>query len=117
MEDLLGAWRRGPTAQDGAVCASRRGRGRGRQQQVTGMGIYRVNVYGKTRAELEVAADGTIICTGAGGGAASHFEVPLRDLVFAEQVSHDTVLLNFFHNGDADSMVQVSRTSDNCASV
>ena len=84
------------------------------------MGIYRVNVYGKTRAELEVAADGTIICTGAGGGgggAASHFEVPLRNLIFAEQVSHDTVLLNFFHNGDADSRVQVSMTSDNCASM
>lgn len=81
------------------------------------MGIYRVKVYGKTSAELEVAADGTIICTGAGGGAANHFEVPLRDLIFAEQVSHDTVLLNFFHNGDADSLVQVSMTSDNCASM
>ncbi len=81
------------------------------------MSIYRVKVYGKTRAELEVAADGTIICTGAGGGAANHFEVPLRDLIFAEQVSHDTVLLNFFHNGDADSLVQVSMTSDNCTSM
>lgn len=83
---------------------------------MTGMGIYRVRVYGKTRAELEVAEDGTIICTGA-GGAASHFEVPLRNLIFAEQVSHDTVLLNFFHNGDADSPVQVSLTSGSCASM
>ena len=81
------------------------------------MGIYRVKVYGKTRAELEVAADGTIICTGAGGGAASHFGVPLRDLLLAEQVSHDTVLLNFFHGGDADSLVQVSVTSGSCASI
>ena len=80
------------------------------------MGIYRVKIYGKTRAELEVTADGTILCTG-NGGSTSHFVVPLRDLVFAEQVSHDTVLLNFFHDGDADSMVQVFVTSKNCASM
>ena len=81
------------------------------------MGIYRVRIYGKTRAELEISADGTIICTGAGGAPASHFEVPLRDLVFAEQVSHDTMLLNFFHGGDANSLVQVSVTSGSCASI
>lgn len=81
------------------------------------MGIYRVRIYGKTKAELEISADGTIICTGAGGAPASHFEVPLRDLVFAEQVSHDTLLLNFFHGGDADSLVQVFVTSGNCASM
>ena len=81
-----------------------------------GMGIYRVRIYGKTKAELEIAADGTIICTGD-GGSASHFAVPLRDLVFAEQVSHDTLLLNFFHGGDADLLVQVSVTSRNCASI
>ncbi len=80
------------------------------------MGIYRVRIYGKTKAELEVAADGTIVCTGD-GGSASHFLVPLRDLVFAEQISHDTVLLNFFHGGDANSLVQVSVTSGNCASM
>ncbi len=80
------------------------------------MGIYRVKIYGKTRAELEVAENGTIICA-RGGGAASHFEVTLRDLLLAEQVSHDTVLLNFFHNGDADSLVQVSLTSESCASM
>ncbi|MDE0089795.1 MAG: hypothetical protein OXP12_00300 [Thaumarchaeota archaeon] len=80
------------------------------------MGIYRVRIYGKTRAELEITADGTILCT-ASGGPTNHFVVPLRDLVFAEQVSHDTVLLNFFHNGGADSLVQVSMTSGNCASI
>ena len=80
------------------------------------MGIYRVKIYGKTKAELEIAADGTILCTGA-GGSTSHFAVPLRDLIFAEQVSHDTILLNFFHGSDADSLVQVSVTSENCASV
>ena len=80
------------------------------------MGIYRVRIYGKTRAELEIAADGTILCT-ASGGQTSHFAVPARDLVFAEQVSHDTVLLNFFHDGDADSLVQVFMTSGNCASM
>ena len=79
------------------------------------MGIYRVKIYGKIRAELEVTADGTILCT-ANGGQTSHFAVPPYDLVFAEQVSHDTVLLNFFHDGDADSLVQVSTTSENCAS-
>ena len=80
------------------------------------MGIYRVKIYGKTRAELEIAADGAILCTG-NGGSTSHFAVPLRDLVFAEQVSHDTVLLNFFHGGGADSLVQVFVTSKNCASM
>ena len=80
------------------------------------MGIYRVRIYGKTRAELEVTADGTILCT-ASGDPTSHFAVPLRDLIFAEQVSHDIVLLNFFHGGDADSLVQVSVTSENCASM
>ncbi|MCE2498842.1 MAG: hypothetical protein J4F28_07665 [Nitrosopumilaceae archaeon] len=80
------------------------------------MGIYRVKIYGKTRAELEVTADGTIMCTG-NGGSTSHFVVPLRDLVFAEQVSHDTVLLNFFHGGDSNSLVQVFVTSKNCASM
>ncbi len=80
------------------------------------MGIYRVRIYGKTKAELEIAADGTILCTGD-GGSTSHFAVPLRDLVFAEHVSHDTILLNFFHGGDADSLVQVSVTSKNCASM
>ena len=81
-----------------------------------GMGIYRVRIYGKAKAELEIAADGTIACTGD-GGSASHFAVPLRDLVFAEQVSHDTLLLNFFHGSDADSLVQVSVNSRNCASI
>lgn len=81
-----------------------------------GMGIYRVRIYGKTRAELEVTADGTILCT-ASGGQTNHFAVPLRDLVFAEQVSHDTVLLNFFHDSDVDSLVQVSVTSGNCSSM
>ena len=80
------------------------------------MGIYRVKIYGKTRAELEITADGTILCT-VNGGPANHFAVPLRDLVFAEQVSHDTVLLNFFHDDDADSLVQISMTSENCASI
>ena len=80
------------------------------------MGIYRIRIYGKTKAELEVAADGTIVCTGD-GGSTDHFSVPLRDLVFAEQISHDTILLNFFHNGDANSLVQVSVTSGNCASM
>ncbi len=80
------------------------------------MGIYRVKIYGKTRAELEITADGTILCTG-NGGSTNHFAVPLRDLIFAEQVSHDTVLLNFFHGGDADSPVQVFVTSKNCASI
>ena len=80
------------------------------------MGIYRVRIYGKAKAELEVAADGTILCTGD-GGSASHFAVPLRDLVFAEQTSHDTILLNFFHGGGADSLVQVSVTSGSCASI
>ncbi len=80
------------------------------------MGIYRVKIYGKTRAELEMAADGTILCT-ANGGQTTHFAVPPRDLAFAEQVSHDTILLNFFYGGDADSLVQVSMTSDNCASI
>ncbi|MDE0091130.1 MAG: hypothetical protein OXP12_07235 [Thaumarchaeota archaeon] len=80
------------------------------------MGIYRVKIYGKTRAELEVTADGTILCT-VNGGPASHFAVPLRDLVFAEQVSHDTVLLNFFHASDMGSLVQVFVTSENCASM
>lgn len=79
-----------------------------------GMGIYRVRIYGKTGAELEITADGTILCTGS-GGAASHFAVPLRDLIFAEQVSPDTVLLNFFHGGDANSPVQVSVTCGSCA--
>ena len=81
-----------------------------------GMGIYRVKIYGKTKAELEVTADGTILCT-VNGGPTNHFAVRLRDLVFAEQVSHDTVLLNFFHNGGADSLVQVFLTSENCASM
>ncbi len=80
------------------------------------MGIYRVRIYGKTKAELEIVANGTILCT-AGGGPTSHFAVPLRDLVFAEQVSHNTILLNFFHNGDADSLVQVSVTSGNCSAM
>ena len=80
------------------------------------MGIYRVKIYGKTRAELEVTSDGTILCTG-NGGSTSHFAVPLRDLIFAEQVSHDAVLLNFFHGGDADSRVQILVTSENCASI
>ena len=88
-----------------------------------GMGIYRVRIYGKTRAELEITTDGTILCTRAGGvgrgeeGSAAHFAVPPCDLAFAEQVSHDTILLNFFHNGDADSLVQVSVTSENCSSI
>ena len=81
-----------------------------------GMGIYRVKIYGKTRAELEIIADGMILCT-VNGGPTNHFVAPLRDLVFVEQVSHDTVLLNFFHNGDADSLVQVFMTSGNCASI
>ena len=81
-----------------------------------GMGIYRVKIYGKTKAELEVHADGTILCTG-GGGSATHFAVPLRDLVFAEQVSHDTLLLNFFHGENTDSLVQVFVTSGSCASM
>ncbi|MDE0091069.1 MAG: hypothetical protein OXP12_06915 [Thaumarchaeota archaeon] len=80
------------------------------------MGIYWVRIYGKTRAELEVTADGTVLCT-ANGGQTSHFAVPLRDLVFAEQVSHDTVLLNFFHDGDADSLAQVFMTSGNCSAM
>ena len=80
------------------------------------MGIYRVRIYGKTRAELEVTADGTILCT-VNGGPASHFAVPLRDLIFAEQVSHDTVLINFFHGGGAGSLAQVSVTSGNCAAL
>ena len=80
------------------------------------MGIYRVRIYGKTKAELEIVADGTIICTGD-GGSTNHFAVPLRDLVFAEQTSHNTILLNFFHGGDANSLVQVSVTSKNCVSI
>ncbi|MDE0265455.1 MAG: hypothetical protein OXK17_00275 [Thaumarchaeota archaeon] len=80
------------------------------------MGIYRVRIYGKIRAELEITADGTILCT-ASGGPTNYFAVPLRDLAFAEQVSHDTVLLNFFHGSDTDSLVQVSMTSENCASM
>ena len=80
------------------------------------MGIYRVKIYGKTRAELEITADGTILCT-ASGGPTSHFAVRLRDLIFAEQVAHDTVLLNFFHDGGTDPPVQVSMTSENCASM
>jgi len=80
------------------------------------MGIYRVRIYGKTRAELEITADGTILCTG-NGGSTGHFVMPLRDLIFAEQVSHDTVLLNFFYDGNADSLVQVFLTSKNCASI
>ena len=81
-----------------------------------GMGIYRVRIYGKTRAELEVTADGTIICT-VNGGQTNHFAVPVHDLVFAEQVSHDTLLLNFFHDSDTDSLVQVFMTSRNCSSI
>ena len=81
-----------------------------------GMGIYRVKVYGKTGAELEITADGTILCT-ANGGQTSHFEVPARDLVFAEQVSHDTVLLNFFHGSDTISLAQVFMTSGNCSAM
>jgi len=80
------------------------------------MDVYRVRIYGKFRAELEVTADGTILCT-VNGGPASHFAVPLRDLVFAEQVSHDTVPLNFFHGSDANSLAQVFMTSENCASM
>ena len=80
------------------------------------MGIYRVRIYGKTRAELEVTADGTILCT-VNGGPTSHFVVRLRDLIFVEQVSHDTILLNFFHDSNMDSLVQVFVTSENCASM
>ena len=79
------------------------------------MGIYRVRIYGKTRAELEVTADGTILCT-INGGPTSYFAVPLRDLVFAEQVSHDTALLNFFRS-DTSSLAQVFVTSDNCSAI
>ena len=80
------------------------------------MGIYRVKIYGKTRAELEITTDGTILCT-VNGGPTNHFAVPLRDLIFVEQISHDTVLLNFFHDSDTDSLVQVFMTSGNCASI
>ena len=80
------------------------------------MGIYRVKIYGKTRAELEVTADGTILCT-VNGGPINHFAVPVRNLVFAEQTSHDTVLLNFFRDGGANSLVQVFMTSEHCASM
>ena len=78
------------------------------------MGIYHVRVYGRLGAELEIAHDGSsITCV---SGSKKYFEIPRDRLVWADQTSRDTILLNFMDAEDG-RLVQVSVTSDSCMSV